>query len=120
MNRRSRERLHALRLSLERASPVPKLVEAKRTLAATAQALPAIVRRQLEAERLRIRSLEARLDALSPLKVLGRGYAIVSSGRQVVRRAHDVSSGDQLTVRLDRGDSLTVRVEQAQSGPGEE
>jgi exodeoxyribonuclease VII large subunit len=120
VNRRSRERLHALRLSLERASPVPRLVQAKKTIAAAGQTLPAIARRQLEAQRVRLRSLEARLDALSPLRVLGRGYAIVSAGPHVVRRARDVSRGDQLTVRLDRGDSLTVRVEQTQSGPGEE
>jgi exodeoxyribonuclease VII large subunit len=53
----------------------------------------------------------ARLDAMSPLKVLERGYAIARGiGGQVVSRAEQVAVGDPLSVRLARG-TLEVRVE---------
>jgi len=45
--------------------------------------------------------LAAALDAMSPLKVLGRGYAIArrEDGR-IIKSASDISSGDRITVRL--------------------
>jgi len=52
-----------------------------------------------------IRSLVAALDSLSPLAILGRGYSIVQTipdGR-VVRRAEEVSEGDQVRARLAEG-----------------
>ncbi|MCB2228965.1 MAG: exodeoxyribonuclease VII large subunit [Desulfarculaceae bacterium] len=55
--------------------------------------------------------LEARLRALSPLAVLGRGYALAtdSEGR-VLRRAGDTAKGKKITVRLGEG-ALRAKVE---------
>lgn len=48
--------------------------------------------------------LAAGLDAMSPLRVLGRGYSIVSaSDGTPVTSAHDLKSGDRITVRLKDG-----------------
>ena len=46
-----------------------------------------------------------KLDALSPLKVLSRGYAIVRTepGALVVKSSSQVKTGDRLDVRLGRG-----------------
>jgi exodeoxyribonuclease VII large subunit len=56
----------------------------------------------------------ARLDALSPLRVLARGYAIatVDDGR-AVRRASDVRAGDSMRVRVREAlvDTQVVHVE---------
>jgi exodeoxyribonuclease VII large subunit len=59
-----------------------------------------------------LRQAEARLRALSPLAVLGRGYALVrdEAGR-VVRRAASLRPGDGLRVRLQEG-ALAARVEE--------
>ena len=53
--------------------------------------------------------LAASLDALSPLSVLARGYAIArdASGR-VVKRASDVACGDQVSVLLGEGSVETI------------
>ncbi len=59
-------------------------------------------------EQKRLSAAAAKLDALSPLKVLGRGYAIARKGECVVRSVADVSSGDRLTVRLADGDLPVV------------
>ncbi len=45
----------------------------------------------------------AKLDALSPLKVLGRGYAMVSREGAVVRSAAQLKSGDAIAVSLADG-----------------
>ena len=54
----------------------------------------------------------AGLDALSPMKVLGRGYAIVSDREgTVVSSADAVQVGQQVDVTLGKG-SLTCTVEE--------
>jgi exodeoxyribonuclease VII large subunit len=47
----------------------------------------------------------ARLEELSPLKILGRGYAVCydEAGRTVVRAAEDVAVGDRVRVRVASG-----------------
>jgi len=53
----------------------------------------------------------AALDAMSPLKVLERGYAIAHNAQgQVVRDASTMTAGDELRLRLWKG-SLDCRVE---------
>lgn len=55
--------------------------------------------------------LAAKLDALSPLKVLSRGYSIAMDGSgTALRDVKDVSVGDKVTVRLNTG-TLDCRVE---------
>jgi exodeoxyribonuclease VII large subunit len=47
--------------------------------------------------------LAARLDAMSPLAVLGRGYAIASKDGRAIRDARAVSPGDRVHVRVAEG-----------------
>jgi exodeoxyribonuclease VII large subunit len=64
----------------------------------------------LHAGRERFARAAAALDALSPLKVLGRGYAIVrASSGALVKASSDVSPGDELSVRLER-DEIKCKV----------
>ena len=51
----------------------------------------------------RLASAAGKLDALSPLKVLGRGYSIVHKEETVINSVNDVESGDVLTVRMTDG-----------------
>jgi exodeoxyribonuclease VII large subunit len=52
----------------------------------------------------RLAGLVARLDAMSPLKVLARGYAIVThADGRAVRAAREVAPGDALRVRVAEG-----------------
>jgi exodeoxyribonuclease VII large subunit len=56
-------------------------------------------------------ALAARLDGLSPLACLARGYAIAAlPGGEVLTRAERVRPGERVTVRLHEG-SLGCRVE---------
>ncbi len=70
-----------------------------------------------------VEALAARLDGLSPLACLARGYAIaVSPSGEVLTRADRVRIGERVKVRLHEG-SLGCRVEDvdrpgAPAGPG--
>ena len=62
----------------------------------------------------RFTRLTAALDALSPLKVLGRGYAMAQSGDgTILRDSAQVSPGDSIRVQLARG-SLHCTVDAAE------
>lgn len=63
-------------------------------------------RRVSEVRREMVR-LSASLDALSPLKVLSRGYAVVSSGDgSILRKTADAEIGDRISVALSDGSLL--------------
>jgi len=50
-----------------------------------------------------------KLDALSPLRVIGRGYAVAfSESGNVIRKCSDVSSGEEISVRITDGDIQCV------------
>jgi exodeoxyribonuclease VII large subunit len=70
----------------------------------------ALARRQAASSR--VRESIARLDALSPLAVLGRGYAVCWTGdhASLVRSAAQVRAGDEVRVTLAHGE-LSCRVE---------
>ena len=61
----------------------------------------------------RASTLAARLDALSPLAVLGRGYAVCwnAARTSIIRSASAVASGDTVHVRLAEGE-ITCDVRQ--------
>ena len=47
----------------------------------------------------------AALDAMSPLKVLARGYAVATAEKgSIIRSVHDVSEGDKLSLRVTDGE----------------
>jgi len=65
--------------------------------------LIAAIQRKIYANREKYAGLAAALDAMSPLKVLGRGYAIVrKADGKVIKKAADVKPGDRVMVRLQK------------------
>jgi exodeoxyribonuclease VII large subunit len=66
--------------------------------------LPEAARRLVERLGLRLSATAGRLDAISPLKVLGRGYAIATSGGRVLTKSSQVKKGDAVRVRLHEGE----------------
>ena len=66
--------------------------------------LPEALKRLLETRGLRLGAAAGRLDAISPLNVLARGYAIATSKGKVLTKARQVKKGDPVTVRLSEGE----------------
>lgn len=59
------------------------------------------MRRRITKSREAFTGKAAALDAMSPLKVLGRGYAIAQRGDgKIIRAASDVSKGETISVKL--------------------
>jgi len=74
-------------------------------------------RRQLAATRRHVEALEARLDALSPLAVLSRGYSITrrADDGRIVRNADELAPGERIVTRFARGEAAS-RVEETTEG----
>lgn len=60
----------------------------------------------LEKNAARFAETAARLDALSPLKVLSRGYSMTKKDDAVVKSVEQLEKGDQITVCLSDGQAL--------------
>jgi exodeoxyribonuclease VII large subunit len=75
------------------------------------------VHRRLDQSREKVASLAARLDSLSPLAVLSRGYSVTTrlDSGEVVRNGADVAVGELITTRLLSGE-LVSRVERVGKG----
>jgi exodeoxyribonuclease VII large subunit len=87
-------------------------VGSTRTRLATARSrLDAAVIRSRHTSRTRLGTLAARLESLSPLAVLGRGYAVCWDGERqaILRDAAAVADGAAIRVTLARGE-LRARV----------
>lgn len=100
-----RDRVAGLRALVRAHSPRARVALARTREARAHVAAVAAIRRRLDAHRRRLSANAARLDALSPLAVLGRGYALARravDGR-IVRSVEDVELGDALDLRLGAG-----------------
>jgi exodeoxyribonuclease VII large subunit len=69
-----------------------------------ASALNRLANHMQEKKQASFQSLVQKLNTLSPLSTLQRGYAIVStSDDHIIRRADEVSKGDMIKARLEEG-----------------
>jgi exodeoxyribonuclease VII large subunit len=114
---RRRAALQRLRSGLLGAAPQRRLRERRVHLQALRQRLHAGARQGLQRRRQGLATAAARLQALSPLAVLQRGYAIAmrAADGTVLRRAREVAAGETVDVRLAEG-QLRARVLDTRSG----
>jgi exodeoxyribonuclease VII large subunit len=97
--------LRKLRDRLQTQHPRERLHRLHREVSRLEEKLAALARRLLSARRQRFESLAGRLDALSPLRVLARGYAVAFDERgHALLRADQVQPGERLRVRLHDGE----------------
>jgi exodeoxyribonuclease VII large subunit len=90
--------------SLRAASPTARALRDRRQLAHLDTQLYGEMARALARAQHRLHAGAGRLDSLSPLAVLSRGYSLTRrpSG-QIVRRAEEVAPGDEVRVLLHEG-----------------
>ena len=96
-----------------------RLAQAGERLRMASRALAELIRRHVDAARRQHGPLASQLEALSPLRVLERGYSIVQleDGR-IVRRASDAPAGTQIRVRMHEG-RLAAEVRESESDRNE-
>jgi len=90
-------------------APQKKLESQKELLSQYQKRLEQLIKNTLERRNSQVARLASVLDALSPLKVLDRGYSIVADLKgKAVRSVKDVKSGDELKLRLTDGEISTL------------
>jgi exodeoxyribonuclease VII large subunit len=91
--------------------PLERPRELERRLDECDQRLRLAFRRRIELARAKVSALAGKLDSLSPLNVLARGYSLTrTKDERVVRSAADVVVGQEIDVLLADG-RLSARVE---------
>ena len=105
----ARQHLQVLSASHALRSPTAYLEQKEKSLQLLQNRLLAAQQASVAKKEQHFASLTAKLDAMSPLKVLSRGYAMAQKGSQVLRSASQVTTGDAVTVTFSDG-SLTATV----------
>lgn len=114
----ARSRLDGLASNAVFRRPLDRVRELEFRLDELAARAERAVRACVRVDRRQVDSLAARLESLSPLSVLGRGYSLtqrVSDGR-VIRDATELLPGEQTRTRFAKG-QVTSRVEEIEPEP---
>jgi len=108
----SRRRRLAMALrQLQRRAPPARVAERRQRLDEDRRALDRSMARLVPARRQRLAQAKRQLEALSPLSVLGRGYAIVEGSDGTIRgSASQLRAGDRARLRM-RDGRVSVAVE---------
>ncbi|HFC52978.1 MAG TPA: exodeoxyribonuclease VII large subunit, partial [Gammaproteobacteria bacterium] len=110
--RHKRADLESIMARLQRCTPAHRIREVLTKCAAVRHSLCSAMHHRLKSSRQQLSIQSGRLEAVSPLAVLGRGYAIVRKLPEgtIVRSGAMVKRGDQVEARLGRG-HIRCRVE---------
>ena len=117
------KRVKALREQFEKTSrsralqdPMAFIDDKRMLLDYTQKSLAALAQHQMAQRTQQFTALAAKLDALSPLKVLGRGYAVARNEQgQILRAAQEAAAGEKIEVLLGQG-SLNCTVNACNMG----
>lgn len=114
---RSRRTLHDAARLLTLRNPATLALRRRARIEGAVRAARASMLRLLAERKACLTAAVARVDALSPLAVLGRGYAICErrADGAIVRRADDVEVGDSISILLAE-DTLDCRVDATHKG----
>lgn len=122
MEKAQERRLELLRQRLRRLSERPvlrspegSLQQKELLLELLRQRLERAAAAAVEKRQRQFAALSGRLDALSPLKVLARGYAVATRQEQVLHSVAQLSPGEEIRLRLVDGTALCA-VERIEKG----
>lgn len=117
--RMERQHLQTLSASPVLKSPEGYLQQRKNTLLMLRDRLVAIEKHHLSLKTNQFVKLTSKLDAMSPLKVLSRGYAMaMDDGGSIIRSVHDVAVGDRVRISFADGhvDATVNHTEEENNG----
>ncbi len=96
--------LHAIYQRLARHAPLTRIRSDQQRLDEWSLRMKRALTHRVTLERARLTALQSHLDALSPLAVLRRGYALVTDAQgRVVHSVRQVRPGNRLSVRVQDG-----------------
>jgi len=89
------------RLSLR--DPITNINEQRRELIYLTERLTSLTNSALDFHKSKLSAFAGKLDALSPLRVISRGYALVEKDDKPVTDIKDINMGDSISVKLSNG-----------------
>ncbi len=98
-----RGKLSAIEKSGALMDPIVKINENRRTLMYFSEKISDFTQVKINSEKMRFSSLAGKLDALSPLGVISRGYAMIDKGGELLTKTSAFSVGDNINIRLSDG-----------------
>lgn len=98
-----REKLNAIGKNAALYDPLYSINEKKRELVYLEDKLSSMVTSELEKNKSRVSATAGKLDALSPLRVISRGYALVEKNGRTVTKTADLQTGDFIRIKLSDG-----------------
>lgn len=84
-------------------NPLLKINDSKKDILYLNEKLVNLTSSIIEANRSKVNALCGKLDALSPLGVIARGYSVTKSKEKIIKSIKDVKIDDEITVNLSDG-----------------
>lgn len=101
---REKAKLELIKERLKYRSPAAIIDDRLATVDALLASAAVSMERRIDSEQMKLASLAGKLDALSPLKVMARGYAIAGKKDRIIRSVSELNSGEKFTLRLSDGE----------------
>ncbi|MBP3560412.1 MAG: exodeoxyribonuclease VII large subunit [Clostridia bacterium] len=98
-----RKRVLAIEKSGALKNPLLKINDSKKDILYLNEKLVNLTSSVIEANRSKVNALCGKLDALSPLGVIARGYSVTKSKEKIIKSIKDVKIDDEITVNLSDG-----------------
>ncbi len=98
-----RGKLNAIEKSGVLRDPLTNINDKRKDLIFITERLYSLVNNTLDSNKIKVSSLAGKLDALSPLRVISRGYALVESEEKPVTSVKALKKEDNISIRLSDG-----------------
>lgn len=98
-----RKRVLAIEKSGALKNPLLKINDSKKDILYLNEKIVNLTSSLIEANRSKVNALCGKLDALSPLGVIARGYSVTKSKEKIIKSIKDVKIDDEITVNLSDG-----------------
>ena len=98
-----RSKISSIEKTLALRDPVTNINEQRKELVYLTEKLSILTNSFLDTNKSKISALAGKLDALSPLSVISRGYAIVEKDNKPVTKVKDLKKDDVISIKLSDG-----------------
>lgn len=99
----SEERLDTLRAAVNRFSPVNLILAGKESVARAEDKVNILIKGYIDRARDRLAVSSGKVNALSPLSILSRGYSITEANGKIICKSSDLKVGDKIDILLSEG-----------------
>lgn len=98
-----RSKISSIEKTLALRDPITNINEQRKELVYLTEKLSSLTNLVLDGNKSKVSALAGKLDALSPLSVISRGYALVEKGDKPVTKVKDLKKDDIISIKLSDG-----------------